>query len=246
MEPLPGAVLITIPRDDQLTTELWDALLEVSVAIPKDWTLVGAQMVFLHGLEHHRAPPRRTTDFDVIVNVRAVADQPKVFVRGLESLGYQLEGVSADGIGHRFVRDAVKIDVLLPDGIGKRASREVAPGVRSVEVPGGSQALHRSVRVRVRTDKRVGDVPRPSLLGAILVKARAVAVDDLADAQREDLAFLLSLVEDPFAMADELSRNERRWLDRQNSLLDPDARAWRRIDDAEDGRAALRILLGAG
>ncbi len=238
--------MINIPRDDELTTQLWDALLEVAAAIPSDWTLVGAQMVFLHGLEHERTPPRRTTDLDVIVNVRAVADQPKVFVRGLESLGYHLEGVSADGVGHRFVRGNVKIDVLLPDGIGSRAPREVAPGVRSVEVPGGSQALRRSVRVTVRTDAQAGTIPRPSLLGAILVKARAIAVDDLPDAQREDLAFLLSLIDDPFAMAEELSRNERQWLRRQNNLLDPEARAWRSIDNADDGRAALGILLGTG
>jgi len=235
--------LITIPRDDELATQLWDALLEVAAVIPSDWTLVGAQMVFLHGLEHERTPPRRSTDLDVIVNVRAITDHPKAFVRGLKSLGYQLEGVSADGVGHRFVRGDVKIDVLLPDGIGTRAPREVSPGVRSVEVPGGSQALRRSVQVAVRTDTQVGSIPRPTLLGAILVKARAIEVDDLPDAQREDLAFLLTLVGDPFGMAEELSDNERKWLKRQADLLDPEARAWRNIDGAEDGRAALEILV---
>jgi len=99
------------------------------------------------------------------------------------------------------------------------------------------------VRISVRTDTRVGNVPRPSLLGAILVKARAIEVDDLPDAQREDLAFLLSLVDDPFAMAEELSANERKWLQKQAALLDPEARAWRSIDNPDDGRAALRIFI---
>jgi len=234
---MPGGALLNIPRDDEFTTELWDALLEVAAAIPNDWTLVGAQMVFLHGLEHDRTPPRRSTDLDVIVNVRAVSDQPRLFVSGVESLGYELEGVSADGVGHRFIRGDVKIDVLLPDGIGTRAPREV---------PGGSQALRRSIEVSVRTDTQAGSVPRPSLLGAILIKARAIEVDDLPDAQREDLAFLLSLVGDPFSMAEELSANERRWLRRQADLLDAEARAWRSVDDADDGRAALRILIGGG
>ena len=238
--------MITIPRDDELTTQLWDALLEVAAAIPNDWTLVGAQMVFLHGLEHERTPPRRTTDLDVIVNVRAISDQPRVFVRGLKSLGYELEGVSSDGLGHRFIRGDTRIDVLLPDGIGNRAPREVAPGVRSVEVPGGSQALRRSVQVAVRTDTQAGSIPRPSLLGAILIKARAIAVDDLPDAQREDLAFLLSLVDDPFQMAEDLSHSERQWLSRQADLLDTEARAWRTTNNADDGRAALEILIAGG
>lgn len=243
---MPGGASLTIPRDDELTTKLWDALIEVATAIPDDWTLVGAQMVFLHAIEHGRTPPRRTTDLDVIVDVRAVSDHPNAFVSTLESLGYELEGVSPDGVGHRFIRGDVKIDVLLPDGIGARAPREVSPGVRSVEVPGGTQALRRSVQVAVRTDIQVGSIPRPTLLGAILVKARAIEVTDLPDAQREDLAFLLSLVGDPFAMAEELSDNERKWLKRQADLLDPGARAWRSIDDADDGRSALAILIAGG
>jgi hypothetical protein len=39
-------------------------------------------------------------------------------------------------------------------------------------------------------------LPRPNLLGAILVKTRAIAVDDAKDSQRIDVAFLLTLVED--------------------------------------------------
>ncbi len=99
-------------------------------------------------------------------------------------------------VGQRFIRGRVKVDVLFPDGIGDRA-REVLPGVRSVEVPGGTQALQRSDSIEVRVGPRAGAVHRPSLLGAILVKARIVGVDDLPDAQREDIAFLLSLVTDP-------------------------------------------------
>jgi hypothetical protein len=42
------------------------------------------------------------------------------------------------------------------------------------------------------------------LLGAIVVKAEAVGVDDAKENQRQDLAFLLSLVVDPRAMAERL------------------------------------------
>lgn len=235
---------IHLPSSDDLSRDLWEALLEVAERETENWTLIGAQMVLLHALEHGRTPPRRTSDLDVIVNVRSIAMTPERFAGTLASLGYELEGVSADGVGHRFVRDRVKFDVLLPDGLGPRASREFSPGVRSVEVPGGTQALTRTELVGAFTESRSGQVPRPNLLGAILVKARAVAVGDLPDAQREDLAFLLSLVSDPYEMQSELSQKERGWLRKGKELLDGDAAAWRAVDDAEDSRLALRVLMG--
>jgi predicted nucleotidyltransferase len=235
---------IQLPSSDDLSRELWDALLEVADHEPENWTLVGAQMVLLHALEHNRTPPRRTSDLDVILNVRSVAMTPSRFAETLESLGYELEGVNADGVGHRFKRDQVKFDVLLPDGIGARAPREITPGARTVEVPGGTQALRRTQMVSAESESRTGSVPRPNLLGAILVKTRAVDVDDVPNAQREDLAFLLSLVTDPYEMSGELSRSERGWLRRRSELLDPAASAWRAIDNADDGRLALEILVG--
>jgi hypothetical protein len=236
---------LTIPCDDDLTRDLWNGLIEVAAVVPADWTLIGGQMVHLHGLEHDRTPPRRSTDLDVIVNVRALTGQPQAFVDGLSTLGYEIVAISPDNLGHRFVRGRVKIDVLLPDGIGERAPREVLDGVSSIEVPGGTQALNRTVAVDVRTDTRIGTIQRPTLLGAILIKARAVDVDDLPAAQREDLAFLLSLVRDPFEMAGELRGRERTWLRRRTELLDADARAWRAIDGGEDGHSALKILAEA-
>src|SRR5205814_7329496 len=49
-----------------------------------------------------------------------------------------------------------------------------------------------------------GDAPRPNLLGAILVKTRAVDIDDVPENQRLDLALLLSFVDDADALAAEL------------------------------------------
>lgn len=190
-------------------------------------------------------PPRRSEDLDVILNVRAMAGCPEAFIAKLKSLDYQLEGVGADNIGHRFVRGRVKIDVLLPDGLGRHTSREVVPGVHSVEVPGGPQAPRRAEAVRVRVAKQEGTIHRPTLLGAILIKARAVTVEDLPEAQREDLALLLSLVRDPFELADDLRRTERRWLRSRLELFDPSALAWQAIEDAADGLATLRILANA-
>ena len=46
------------------------------------------------------------------------------------------------------------------------------------------------------------------------MKVRAIEVDDVPRAQRADVAFLLSLVEDPEPLAAALSKSERRWLKR--------------------------------
>ena len=43
-------------------------------------------------------------------------------------------------------------------------------GWRTVEVPGGSQALQRTEMVEVRVGRISGMIPVPNLLGAILVK----------------------------------------------------------------------------
>ncbi len=82
----------------------------------------------------------------------------------------------------------------------------------------------------------------PSLLGAILVKARAIAVDDEPQAQRTDLAFLLSLVPDPDLLTLEMSTAERRWLRRHAEFADSDS-PWmasrRRGSDTDSSKPAF-------
>ena len=63
--------------------------------------------------------------------------------------------------------------------------------------------------VDVRLGRRSGRLPRPHLLGAILVKARAVNVDDVPNNQRADLALLLSFVDDADALVGQLVGRER-------------------------------------
>jgi hypothetical protein len=100
--------------------------------------------------------------------------------------------------------------------------------------------------VPVATPTQAGYVPRPSLLGAIVGKALAVRVDDVPEAQRLDLAFLLSLVDDPFTMAAQLTSTDRRRLRARRELADPEHRVWRLLeaDASSRARAALRVLQG--
>lgn len=106
------------------------------------------------------------------------------------------------------------------------------------------RALERTELVPVAFGGRSGLVPRPSLLGAIVGKAVAVDVDDVPEAQRLDLAMLLSLVGDPFEMAGQLTKKDRQRLRARSEMADAEARAWASLppDAGDRGRAAYRLL----
>jgi hypothetical protein len=85
-------------------------------------------------------------------------------------------------------------------------------------------------------------VPLPSLLGAILIKTRAIAVDDLPANQRSDLAFLCSLVEDPDEFVSLITPTERGWLRRHPYFGDSRHMCWNGIVGAESGANVYRRL----
>ena len=91
-----------------------------------------------------------------------------------------------------------------------------------------------------------GLIPLPDLLGALLVKVRAISVGRTPDAQREDVAFLLSLILDPDAMASEITSKERGWLKGHDAFGDPSSTCYRRISGAEDAAIVFRRLRAAG
>jgi hypothetical protein len=225
---------------------LWDTLIELCEVRPGEWTLVGGQMVFLHGLEYGATPPRVSTDLDIVVNARVVSGAVAAFAAELEARRFVLDGMSPEGLAHRYRRGSVSIDLLAPDGLGPRTDLTTTPPGRTLQVPGGTQALTRTELVPVVTANRSALVPRPSLLGAIVGKAIAVRVDDVPDAQRLDLAFLLSLIDDPFAMAAELNATVRRPLRARAEMSDAEHPVWRRLppEASDRARAALRILIG--
>lgn len=235
--------MIILPVAESLSRAAWEAILDLSLMRPTGWTLIGAQMVALHAYENGRDPPRFSEDVDVIVDVRILRSATEDLAEDLLRSGYAFDGASPEGIGHRFVRGEVRVDVLAPDGLGERARLVTVRPAKTIQVPGGTQALHRTEMIEVRIGDREGVVPRPNLLGAILVKARAVAVDDVPESQRADLVFLLSLVTDPRGLATRMRRSEQSWLRRRKELFDSDHAAWQGVADAEDAQQALRIRL---
>jgi hypothetical protein len=209
---------IEIPELGDTRHAMWLALIGLARQ-PFAWTLIGAHMVALHAWEAGlQAQP--SADADVLVNARVVAATRDV-TAFLLAQGYELTDISFTDVAHRFSREGVEIDVLAPDGLGERADISTVPPTRTIHVPGGWQALRRSERVEIQWRSVVGEVPRPDLLGAILIKVRAIAVDDAPAAQQADLALLLSLVLDPDPLADEGARAERRWLQRHRYFADP-------------------------
>lgn len=180
----------------------------------------------------------------MLVDVRVFQDGTRRVSRALVEAGFGLTEITTDERGHRFSDGEVQIDVLAPDGLGERTDLTTIPPAHTIQVPGGSQALSRTEWVEVQLGTAVGMLPRPNLLGALLLKCRAVDVDDAPDNQRRDVAFLLSLVDDPRTLAGQLSRGERAPPRRRTELLDPAHLAWGGLPNAEDGRLALRILAG--
>lgn len=222
---------------------LWRATGELSMALPPgSWTLIGAQMVFLIAYEHGLPVGRTSGDVDLMMDIRAVTGATQAAAGTLQRLGYTLDPPSADGRAHRFRRSDAVVDVLAPEGAGPRASLLTVPPAWTITVAGGSQALARSRTVRVRLEALEFDLPCPSVLAAILIKARAVDVADDPDKHRSDLALLLTALEDPRTGQEELRRTERTWLRRRRELLDSSHPAWRTTPDPDRGMIALQIL----
>lgn len=66
--------------------------------------------------------------------------------------------------------------MLAPDHVGVRADLTTTPPGRTIEVPGGTRALQRSERITVQVAGRTGLIPRPDLVGAMLVKLAATGL----------------------------------------------------------------------
>lgn len=204
---------IEIQPGDENARRLWGAVAELANHLaPQGWCLVGGLMVQLHAFEHS-VSPRPTRDIDLLGDARAKPSITEHIGTTIDELGGELLAPPSTDpqLGHRFEINGQTVDVLATDGL--KATPRTLGKRETVQIPGGTQALHRSESVEVSID---GGPPfwllRPSLLGAILLKARALRVHSRPDDQREDLVLLLSFVADPSALAGELKGNEPKWL----------------------------------
>ncbi len=241
--------LIELPPLAAPVDELWHVLLDLNERLTVPWSLIGGQMVLLHALEHGQVPPQVSQDGDIIADIRADREAIATIVAQLSEMGFALGGISPEGIAHRYERGAeskpVVIDVLAPEGLGGRANLLTSPPGRTVEVPGGTQALGRTELVTIVHEGRQGRLPRPTLLAAIVGKAVATTLSG-PERHYRDLALLLCLVEDPFTLIGELTPKDRQRLRIARQLLDEGHPAWALAPAGirGNGQIAYEILTG--
>jgi hypothetical protein len=103
-----------------------------------------------------------------------------------------------EGHQQRWIRGAARIDLVIASGVGERSRRRQGVTGGSVpEAPGAQGALDRAERVEVSVGDLEGAVWRPSLLGAIAMKAAAYVQPAGRDRARHltDVAVLATLLE---------------------------------------------------
>ncbi len=89
-------------------------------------------------------------------------------------------------------------------------------------------------------------MPVPDLLGAVVLKSAAWAIDSRDRARHnQDAAFLVSLMRDPRSERARFAGSDQRHLRKLDSVLaDPNAREWALLGAAaQDGYLAWRMLL---
>jgi hypothetical protein len=207
--------MIVLPAMPPEQTASWLGLLDLHERLPQGWTLIGGQLVHLHCAERGQFPVRPTNDADTVIDVRAAPTMLATFTKTLVDLGFQSAGISAEGLQHRWVRGEASIDVLLPDGIGERASlRQGVSGSPTLPTAGGTQALQRSETIAVTVAGREGSVRRPNLVGALVGKAAAHTNpgDPGLGRHRRDFAILAGLLTARDFRNEDLAKKDRQRL----------------------------------
>jgi len=231
---------ISITLRDAPSRQLWAGVGDLVELLPIDWVLIGGLMVQLHALEHGVTDVRPTVDVDVLGQARPQGALTAID-RVLRRNGFEPLEADLDGYAYRYEREGLIVDVLAPDGM--RPPPALGAGRKAIGVPGGSQALTRSQTVTVTLDGRSFELRRPTLLGAVLIKARSLMVHSNPDTQREDLLQLLALVDDPRAMALEMRKSERKWLQDAEDRLDLSSLSTLDAESMRRATLAFRLLL---
>lgn len=239
--------MIVLPAMPPEQTASWLGVLDLHDSLPEGWTLIGGQLVHLHCAERGHFPERATNDADTVVDIRADPKILHTFTKTLTDLGFTSAGISPEGRQHRWVRNKASIDVLLPEGVGERASgRKGVTGSPTLPTQGGTQALQRSETVAVTVNGRAGFVRRPSLVGALVVKAAAHTNvgDHDPRRHRRDFLVMAGLISAADFAAEELSTKDRQRLRGILAAIDVDRELLLEIAGA--AQAVARITMAAG
>jgi predicted nucleotidyltransferase len=240
-----GVVSLPAMTDEQ--GRMWDLILTLSDRLgPQQWSLVGGQMVALYAAHAGVTWPRVTRDIDMLANMEVMQDNLKSCTAVLRDLGLRVQLDNA-GAAYRFsdtekpAPGSLVVDLLAPDHRKKLSALWTSKG-RTIQIDGGTQALQRVGTFEVHlANGRAGLVPVPNLLGAIVLKAAAWAADTRErERHAQDVALLVSLIDDPAELVEEFRGSDRKRIFKLRSELDaPAAQAWLLLgpEAAELGRA---------
>ena len=223
MSAVESAGSFTMPPLKGALDGLWEVILDLADNLPsKSWELIGGQMVMAHGLAAGRTPTRASQDIDVLGNLITSSQALRTAVAAVRELGFSPEP-SMDGKRlHRFVRtkDNQAIDILAPDHSPPGWKPTTVPPLQTIQIAGGNQALQRLQVITITKGGHTSDVPVPSVLGSLILKAAAYQVDG-RDRERHaaDAAFLVSLITDPLDLAGQLNGSDRKRLRVLNTLI---------------------------
>lgn len=174
----------------------WHALMDLYEVIPDGWALVGGQLVHLWCAERGRSMARPTDDADAVLDVREHPDIHLEVTAALQQMGFTPK-TNSDGVQHRWAKAKAVVDLLIPRHLGEYAAKKPgAGGGRTIATPGAQKVLNRTEIVEVKVGDRVGSIPRPTLLGAIIAKSSAhtVTLDNNRDRHLGDLVVLASML----------------------------------------------------
>lgn len=237
-------VLPALPAHQELA---WSVLLELDER-SEPWALVGGQMTLLHCLENGITGARPTDDGDVVLDVWSQREAVRTIGRWLQDAqGFELLE-TANGFGYRYTRGDTTLDLLIPEGLDRQHTQPPTTSRTRPALPieGGNQALLRVERVPVRVGSRTGYVRRPSLLGALVLKAAAFVADS-RDTQRhaQDIGLLMEAAFNSGSLRSmdlQASAHDRKRLRDALRHLPQDHPCWRsRTEPAALHEAATRL-----
>jgi hypothetical protein len=198
-----------IVLDELDVPEMWQLIIWMSER-SRDWVLIGGLMVASFDLEYGH-PWRQTHDVDSLFDVRharrgAIRDH----VQELREIGFEFV-TGRQGLGHRLASGELVIDILSTEHFPEDPLVSLDPRLETFQTPGGSQAVKRREVVVASFQGATFGLPRPNLLGAIMLKAAASATASRPKDHR-DLAHLVAKADDLLALRQQLRPSERRLL----------------------------------
>lgn len=225
----------------------WPQCVELARELPStQWTLVGGLMVQLHSAAAGMAVSRPTADIDIVLHIETGAATTSSVAAVLNRLGYTLQkSIDADAPAHRFVRDTQQIDVMVADHLPPAKIPRLG-GRRPFQIPGGTQALQRTVTCRLDVDGDTVLISIPNALGALVLKGAAYREDSRdKDRHLDDAVVLCATIRNPLVTATQMRGSDKsRILTLHTELSDPGHRSWQLLETADrtPARDALRIL----